>query len=118
MLRRLLFVVILSKVGAFISPLQGIVSGQALIYSLTRNIGNEIVAGNFLLNDAFRGSIHLNTDIFYLGLLGLSLFNKHQTNKIIDKFENLETFIISKRAFNVVFLVIMIVLTKNVDNAI
>lgn len=102
-----------------ISSLENIVNTKAVVSSISSLTNTEIIQENVLFNPLLVPSdFRLDTDIFYLIILLASWYCRISTSKDDSKLENIYIYSNTRKLTKVIFLVIMIILTKNVDNAI
>lgn len=111
-----------SCVSGFIPPISHvrfIVSAEAFANSLVENFYRE-VPENFIMTTMFKTRFHPELDIFYLTLIGLSIYSRL---KLLDdpssgKWYSIPMYSRIHKNTNMVFLVLMLVFTKNIENAI
>lgn len=123
MMSRIVFVSLLvlgcmSGIDGLISPLRTLVSSQALVATLVdgvvREIPESIIATS--LSD-----MHFKTDfdIVCLGLIGISVYLRgYRYDRLDDKWSSIEMYSNIQKMTRVLILVLIIVLTKNVENAV
>lgn len=105
-------------VDALISPLRSLVSSQAFVSTFLDGIVRELPEG-FILNSLL--NIHFKTDfdVVCLGLIGLSVYFKgYSYGRLDDKWTSIEMYSNIQKITRVLILVLIIVLTKNVENAV
>lgn len=113
-----LSLVCLSGVDAFISPLRSLISSQAFVSTFMDGVVRELPEG-FILNSLL--NIHFKTDfdIICLGLIGLSVYFKgYSYGRLDDKWTSIEMYSNIQKITRVLILVLIIILTKNVENVI
>ena len=113
-----LSLVCLSGVDAFISPLRSLISSQAFVSTFMDGVVRELPEG-FILNSLL--NIHFKTDfdIICLGLFGLSVYFKgYSYGRLDDKWTSIEMYSNIQKITRVLILVLIIILTKNVENVI
>ena len=105
------------------SNLQNIISSQAIFSTLTNRLNREFIAStdNYFISDfsSYKSSYHCEEDaIFFMVLLGSLYFQYNHIMYIENRLENFEVFSKTRRNINSILLVFIIVITRNVDNAI
>lgn len=105
-------------VDALISPLRTLISSQAFVATFLDGVVRELPEG-FILNSLL--NIHFKTDfdVVCLGLIGVSVyFRGYRYNRIDDKWTSIEMYSNIQKITRVLILVLIIILTKNVENVI
>ena len=105
-------------VNALISPLRSLVSTQAFVSTFMDGVVRELPEG-FILNSLL--NIHFKTDfdVVCLGLIGLSVYFKgYSYGRLDDKWTSIEMYSNIQKITRVLILVLIIILTKNVENVI
>jgi uncharacterized membrane protein YiaA len=102
-----------------VNTLENIVNTKAIASSISTLTNMEIIQENVLFNPLLVPSdFRLDTDIFYLGVLLVSWYCRISTSKDDSKLENIQTYSNTRKMTKMVFFIIMIIFTKNVENAI
>jgi len=108
----------ISGVDGLILPLRTLISSQAFVSTFMDGVVRELPEG-FILNSLL--NIHFKTDfdIVCLGLIGVSVyFRGYQYGRLDDKWTSIEMYSNIQKITRVLILVLIIVLTKNVENVI
>lgn len=101
-----------------ISSLENIVNTKAVVSTLTSRTNTEIINDNILFEPLLvPGSFHANTDMFYITILLVSWYGRISTVKDESKLGNIKTYSNTRKLTNIMFLVSMFILTKNVESA-
>ena len=102
-----------------ISPVRVIVSTEAFIGSLVENFYREIPE-NIILTTMFKTRFHPELDILYLGLIGLSMYSRYLylDDPSGSRWLSIPMYSKIHKTTNMVLLVLMLVFTKNIENAI
>lgn len=102
-----------------ISPIRFIVSAEALASSIIENLYREIPE-NFIMTSIFKTRFHPELDLFYLALIGLSIYTRYQqlNDPSADRWTSIPMYSKIHKITNTVLLVLMLVFTKNIENAI
>ena len=105
------------------SNLQNIISSQAILSTLTNRLNREFIAStdNYFISDfsSYKSSYHCEEDaVFFLVLLGSLYFQYNHIMYIENRLENFEIFSKTRRNINSILLIFIVVITRNVDNAI
>jgi hypothetical protein len=110
--------VCLSGVDAFISPLRSLISSQAFVSTFMDGVVRELPEG-FILNSLLNIHFKPDFDIVCLGLIGLSVyFRGYQYGRLDNKWTSIEMYSNIQKITRVLILVLIIILTKNVENAV
>jgi hypothetical protein len=105
-------------VNGLISPLRTLISSQALVATVVDGVVRELPEG-FILNSLL--NVHFKTDFDFvcLGLIGLSVyFRGYRYDRLDNKWTSIEMYSNIQKITRVLILVLIIVLTKNVENVI
>lgn len=107
-------------VNGFVSPLRILVSIEAFTSSLTSGLNKEIASEDIIINSIFKSHFHPELDLLYTGLLGLSLVNKLGNNvtETENRWSTITIYNTISKHTRIVLFIIMIVFTKNIENAI
>jgi len=102
-----------------ISPVKLIVSSEALTGSLTTNF-HRIIPENFIIDSMFRTRFHPELDVFYLCLIFISLYSRYKEfdSKSHSRWSSIPMYSFIQKKTNTVLLIVMLVFTKNIENAI
>ena len=108
----------ISGVDGLISPLRTLVSSQALVATVVDGVVRELPEG-FILNSLLNVHFKTDFDIVCLGLIGVSVyFRGYRYYRLDDKWTSIEMYSNIQKITRVLILVLIIVLTKNVENVI
>lgn len=108
----------MGRVNALISPLRSLVSTQAFVSTFMDGVVRELPEG-FILNSLLNIHFKPDFDIVCLGLIGLSVYFKgYRYGRLDDKWTSIEMYSNIQKITRVFILVLVIVLTKNVENVI
>lgn len=107
------------------SGLQNIIAIRAFIITLTEKINTEIISDNNLLNEISNAqySNHIE-NIFYIAIYTAVLysaiiyFTYSKETTQIEKLNNIEMFSNTKKKVNILLFIIILLFTKNIENAI
>lgn len=118
----LLFLLIVTSATAYmppISPIRFIVSAEAVGSSLVENLSRDFPE-NIIMTTMFKTRFHPELDIVYLALIGLSIYSRL---KLLDdpsasRWTSIPMYSKIHKNTNMVLLVLMLVFTKNIENAI
>jgi hypothetical protein len=102
-----------------ISPVRLLVSAEAFGSSLIENLYRE-VPENFIMTTMFKTRFHPELDIFYLALIGISIYSrlKNLEDPSASRWTSIPMYSKIHKKTNMVLLVLMLVFTKNIENAI
>jgi len=116
----LLFVVmIITPFSSAFTPLQAIISLEATASSIAKSLNNELINETVVLN-AIAKSHYIGSDIVSTGLLGAAFFSKIKNIDTTEheKWETIPLYNQTKKNINKIVLILMIIFTKNIENAI
>ena len=108
------------------SGLQNIIATRAFITTLTEKINTEIISDNNLLNEISNAQYsHHIEHMFYIavytgilyGTIVYFTYNK-DTAEQIEKLNNIEMFSNMKKKMNMLLIILILLFTKNIENAI
>jgi hypothetical protein len=104
---------------AFIIPLQTLVSVQATVATIVKNINQEFISEGVILT-AISNSHYIGSDIISTSIIGFSIINKiaNNDNLVDKKWSKLPTYTKTQKNINNIALILMVIFTKNVENAI
>lgn len=102
-----------------ISPLRLIVSGEAFVSSVANNLYREIPE-NFIINSLFKTRYHMELDILYVSIIILSIYSRYQevSDPSSERWNKIPMYLKTQKRTNRFIIVLMIVFTKNIENAI
>jgi hypothetical protein len=108
------------------SGLQNIITTRAFLTTLTEKINTEIISDNNLLNEISNTQYsHHIENMFYVGMYTTILYSaivyftySKDTSTQIEKLNNIEMFTNTKKRFNMLLIVLILLFTKNIENAI
>jgi hypothetical protein len=105
-------------VDALISPLRTLISSQEFVSTFLDGVVRELPEG-FILNSLLNLHFKTDFDIVCLGLIGVSVyFRGYQYGRLDDKWTSIEMYSNIQKITRVLILVLIIILTKNVENVI
>ena len=108
----------ISVVDGLISPLRTLISSQAFVSTFLDGVVRELPEG-FILNSLLNLHFKTDFDIVCLGLIGVSVyFRGYQYGRLDDKWTSIEMYSNIQKITRVLILVLIIILTKNVENVI
>ena len=104
------------------SPLQTMVSFEATASTIARSLNREMFSESIVLN-AISSSHYIGCDIISTGLLGFAFINKiinvsDENINIGNKWKKITLYSQTQNNINNLILIIMIIFTKNIENAI
>jgi len=109
------------------NSLKNIIATRAIVRTVIEKLDTELVTENTLVNEISKTQQYLHNDeIIYatmliFGVYGLYIYttNFNEKNSIkYKKLNNIEMFSNIKRKMNIAFIVITIIFTRNIENAI
>jgi hypothetical protein len=108
------------------SGLQNIIATRAFVTTLTEKINTEIISDNNLLNEISNAQYsHHIENMFYVGMYTTILYSaivyftySKDASTQIEKLNNIEMFSNTKKRFNMLLIVLILLFTKNIENAI
>ena len=102
-----------------INSLQSILSTKAISSAITNRLNIEAFNENFIISDIMHHNQHIEADIVYFLLVtSIILYRTAEDEKTIQKLEQFEGFSTIQMRTNKCLLVLAIVFTRNVENAI
>lgn len=105
-------------VDALISPLRSLVSSQAFVYTVLDGVVRELPE-SFIITSLSNMHFTPDFDFLCIGLIGLSVYFKgYRYDRLDDKWTSIEMYSNIQKITRVLILVLIIVLTKNVENAV
>ena len=108
----------ISVVDGLISPLRTLISSQAFVSTFLDGVVRELPESVIITS---LSDMHFKPDfdIVCLGLIGVSVYLRgYQYDRIDDKWTSIEMYSNIQKITRVLILVLIIVLTKNVENVI
>ena len=104
---------------AFIIPIQTLVSVQATVATIVKNINQEFISESRILT-AITNSHYIGSDIISTSIIGFALINKvaNDDNLVDKKWAKIPTYTKTQKTINNIALILMVIFTKNVENAI
>lgn len=102
-----------------ITPIRLIVSGEAFASSLVENFYREF-SENFVMTSVFKTRFHPELDLLYLALIGASFYVRYQNINSggNSRWSTVPGYSKIHKCTNMLLLMLMLVLTKNIENAI
>jgi hypothetical protein len=98
---------------------RNIVSSQAVLSTVNNQLNNEVLNLNFATTELSVFRYHPELDAFYTFVGVLSVYLQYKYFSYIEnKWKNVETYTTAQKVTNYILLILMIVFTKNVENAI
>lgn len=115
----------LSNVSNAFSPLQAMVSLEAAASTISKSLNREMFSETVFLN-AVSTSHYIGSDIISTGLLGFAFINKIANNDALDRdgldskrgWSKITLYNQTQKNINNIVLILMIIFTKNIENAI
>jgi len=108
----------MSGVDALISPLRTLISSHAFAVTFLDGVVRELPEG-FILNSLLNVHFKMDFDVICLGLIGVSVYLRgYSYGRLDDKWTSIEMYSNIQKITRVLILVLIIVLTKNVENVI
>jgi hypothetical protein len=108
------------------SGLQNIITTRALVTTLTEKINTEIISDNNLLNEISNAQYsHHIENMFYVSIYTGILYStivyftySKDASIQIEKLNNIEMFSSTKKRMNMLLIILILLFTKNIENAI
>jgi hypothetical protein len=109
------------------NSVKNIIATRAIVRTVIEKLDTELITENTLVNEISKAQQYLHNDeiiyatILIFGVYGLYIYttNLYEKNSIkYEKLNNIEMFSTIKRAMNIAFIVITIIFTRNIENAI
>jgi len=108
------------------SGLQNIIATRAFVTTLTEKINTEIISDNNLLNEISNAQYsHHIENMFYVAIYTGILYSaivyftySKDVSTQIEKLNNIEMFSIMKKRINMLLIILILLFTKNIENAI
>jgi hypothetical protein len=125
----IVFMTSLSMVYAFNLPTRGMFSGlseleslvtsRAVFSTITEQVKNEIISDSPFMKDISHGYFRLDSDVCYLALIGIAIYSKMNSDSVTNqKLNNISMYSRTMRVTRSILFTFIVILTKNVDNAI
>uniref|UniRef100_A0A6C0LS50 Uncharacterized protein n=1 Tax=viral metagenome TaxID=1070528 RepID=A0A6C0LS50_9ZZZZ len=101
------------------NTLQSIIASQAVLSSITNKINTEIISENTIVKILNEFQSHASEDIIYGLVFVGSLYSQYKyTYYIENKLQNIDVFMNTQRRTNMILLTVLIIFTKNIENAV
>lgn len=107
------------------TSLQNIITSRAFLTTITEKLNTEIITENNVVNEIAKIQYNFHIEnMFYIAIVtsflyGLIIYaTYYQDEEKIEKLNNIELFSSLRRKINIVFIVMTIIFTKNIENAI
>jgi hypothetical protein len=108
------------------SGLQNIITTRAFVTTLTEKINTEIISDNNLLNEISNAQYsHHIENMFYVAIYTGILYSaivyftySKDVSTQIEKLNNIEMFSSTKKRMNMLLIILILLFTKNIENAI
>jgi hypothetical protein len=108
------------------SGLQNIITTRAFVTTLTEKINTEIISDNNLLNEISNAQYsHHIENMFYVAIYTGILYSaivyftySKDVSTQIEKLNNIEMFSRTKKRMNMLLIILILLFTKNIENAI
>jgi len=98
---------------------RNIVSSQAVLSTVNSQVNNEVLNFNFATAEISGFRYHPELEVFYLATAVVSMYLQYKYFSYIEnKWKKVETYTNAQKVTNYILLILMIVFTKNVENAI
>jgi len=98
---------------------RNIVSSQAVLSTVNNQVNNEMLNFNFATAEMSGFRYHPELELLYLGTAVVSAYLQYKYFSYIEnKWKNVEAFSATQKMTNYILLILMIVFSKNVENAI
>ena len=101
------------------TPIKNIITTTAFASSLVNNVNHEIISNNLLFKDISLHEFHFESDIIYSGIVSSMVLVQY---KILSpkekKLKSIDLFNDVKRKSNIILIPILVILFRNIDNAI
>jgi hypothetical protein len=106
------------RVNPNVYNLQNIITSQAIMSTLSYRLNMEVLNENLLINEVTRIKCHPE-EIIYVSILIYILYsNIDYTNYIENKLQNIKMFSIIKQKSNSIIFILLMIFTRNIENAI
>ena len=101
------------------SNLQNIIMSQAIMSSVANKLNLEIANDSNLLYEFNRIQYNPSEDLIYGVIIAGALYSQYKyTSYIENKLQNVNVFLRTQRITNAVMLVFIMILSKNIENAV
>ena len=102
-----------------LSQLEGLITSRAVFSTITEQVKNEIISDSPFIKDISHGYFRLDSDVCYLALIGIAIYSKMNSDSVTNKkLNNISMYSSTMRLTRAILFTIIVILTKNVDNAI
>ena len=102
-----------------LSELETLITSRAIFSTITEQIKNELISESPFMKDVSHGYFRLDFDICYLAIIGLALYSKiNKDSETTQKLNNIATYANTMKTTRTILFIFIVILTKNVDNAI
>jgi hypothetical protein len=103
-----------------ISELEGLVTSRAVFSTITQQVKNEIISDTPFMRDISHGYVKLDSDLCYLALIGVAIYSKmnQESDVTSQKLKKISMYSSTMKKTRAVIFTLIVILTKNVDNAI
>ena len=106
------------RVNPNVYNLQNIITSQAIMSTLSYRLNMEVLNENLLINEVTRIKCHPE-EIIYVSILIYILYsNIDYTNYIENKLQNIKMFSNIKQISNSIIFILLMIFTRNIENAI
>lgn len=102
----------------YTSQIKTIISSKAIITGVITAMTDELLNDNYVVRELLFNHKGTNMDIVYFGLLMTTLINKKNVDSTYSKWNNFVMFSNIEKKTRLLFLAIMIIFNRNVENAI
>jgi hypothetical protein len=102
----------------YTSQIKGIISSKGIITGFMTAITEEVLNDNYFMRELIFNHKGTNMDIVYFGLLIATIINKKNVDSIYSRWNHFEMFSNMEKNTRLLFLVIMIIFNRNIENAI
>jgi hypothetical protein len=107
------------NVGFVPTPLRSIITSRAFISSILNTINDDFITNTNTISDIFQDHMHIQTDLIYTSVFLVSVYLQIQMyNSRKKNWDNITLYKKYRRQFNMILLILFIILTRNVENAI
>ena len=101
------------------SNLQTIISTRAIMSTIMDRFNSEVIKENFMSDIIHTNTQHINIDVFYLFVIANSImYNTNYNKNILQKLEKIEDFYTIQMRTKKCLLILAIVFSRNIENAI
>lgn len=101
------------------TSIKNMISSRAIISTITEQVNYQMLNDNMLFSEITHSSFHPARDLFYLSIFATSAFIQYQLLRAKnEKWLAIETYRNMRKVANQIICIILIVLTKGIENAI